>query len=199
MHIMLQSERLAAFFYHLGCILQKYRPLKRKTFFNFLLSISLSTAHSKKYLTALIWGVLPLDFLVWKNFWIHKCTTQLALFKRGERSQYVWDRPSVSLAFKSRHGWFTNSCLEPYLVQNILFSEITYLLSFNCYGIFSGIPGDNNQYHTQKSSTLCPALAVSRAVLHRSPLRGHLLEEFSTFISTFLFSNFLVINMQNLK
>ena len=56
MHIMLQSERLAAFFYHLGCILQKYRPLKRKTFFNFLLSISLSTAHSKKYLTALIWG-----------------------------------------------------------------------------------------------------------------------------------------------
>ena len=105
----------------------------------------------------------------------------------------------MSLAFKSRHGWFTNSCLEPYLVQNILFSEITYLLSFNRYGIFSGIPGDNNQYHTQKSSTLCPVLAVSRTVLYRSPLRGHLLEEFSTFISTFLCSNFLVINMQNLK
>ena len=105
----------------------------------------------------------------------------------------------MSLAFKSRHGWFTNSCLEPYLVQNILFSEITYLLSFNRYGIFSGIPGDNNQYYTQKSSTLCPALAVSRTVLYRSPLRGYLLEEFSTFISTFLCSNFLVINMQNLK
>ena len=95
----------------------------------------------------------------------------------------------MSLAFKSRHGWFTNSCLEPYLVQNILFSEITYLLSFNRYGIF--------QVYQVTIINIIP-----KKVLHCvQPLPcQELLKNCETiYLRNFLCSNFLVINMQNLK
>ena len=83
---MLQSERLAGFFYHLGCILQKYRPLKRKTFFNFLLSISLSTAHLetlKKYLTALISGGFAFGLSSWEELLDTQMHYVVSSFQKG--------------------------------------------------------------------------------------------------------------------